>query len=340
MQPSGRSHIGNYAGAYQGWLDLQDQADLTRYFFIADYHSITEDYDPKEKHGQIMDLAMDYLAIGLDPEKSVIFVQSEIPEHTELCWIFNTVTPMPFLERMTQFKDKSEQQSGNVNMGLFDYPILQAADILMYKSDRVPVGRDQIQHVELTRDVARFFNNKFGDTFPEPKELLTDIPKMKSLTEPLKKMSKSFGEKSYIALTDEPDVIREKVMRAVTEQSGMMTLTEKELEQRLMDHVPGSAKEEELRGMAGAWNLLTLLRICGKKDDVKKFLKSQPIKYSELKEAAADAVSEHFADFRERRKALAEEPEKVRAILDEGSEKARKVAKVTMEEVRERIGIR
>ncbi|MBI4457996.1 tryptophan--tRNA ligase, partial [Candidatus Uhrbacteria bacterium] len=154
IQPSGASHVGTYAGVYRNWLRLQADKTAKRFFMIADYHSITEDYDPAAKRQQILDLATDFLALGLDPKKSTIFAQSDVPEHTELCWIFNTVTPVSFLERMTQFKDKSSRQAANVNMGLFDYPVLQAADILIYMCDRVPVGRDQIQHLELTRDIA------------------------------------------------------------------------------------------------------------------------------------------------------------------------------------------
>mgnify|MGYP001575707263 CR=1 FL=1 len=209
IQPSGKLHVGNYVGAVSNWLRLQDEG-YRCFFFLADYHSITGDYYPEEKRRQTMDLALDLLALGIDPKKCTLFVQSHVPEHTELCWVFNTVTPVSFLERMTQFKDKSADQDKNVNMGLFDYPVLQAADILAYKGELVPVGRDQVQHVELTSDIARFFNNKFGDFFPETKPLLTDVPKLRSLTDPLKKMSKSLGEKSYVALTDGPEAIQEK----------------------------------------------------------------------------------------------------------------------------------
>ncbi|MCK5490371.1 MAG: tryptophan--tRNA ligase, partial [Candidatus Pacebacteria bacterium] len=159
IQPSGESHIGNYLGALKNFVELQDEYDC--YFFIADYHSISGEYNPAEKKKQIMNLALDFLAIGLNPQKCTIAVQSQVPEHTELAWIFNTITPLVELQRMTQFKDKSQQQDKNINMGLLDYPVLQAADILMYKTYGVPVGQDQIQHVELTRKIARFFNNKF-----------------------------------------------------------------------------------------------------------------------------------------------------------------------------------
>ncbi|MEK9152281.1 MAG: tryptophan--tRNA ligase, partial [Patescibacteria group bacterium] len=298
IQPSGASHVGTYAGVYRNWLRLQDDKNLKRFFFIADYHSITEDYDPPAKRQQVLDLAMDFLALGLAPKKSVIFAQSDVPEHTELCWIFNTVTPVSFLERMTQFKDKAARQRENVNMGLFDYPVLQAADILIYGCDRVPVGRDQIQHVELTRDIARFFNNKFGATFPEAQPLLTDTPKIRSLTDPLKKMSKSLGERNLIALADEPEAIADKIKRAVTETTGVVSMSEEDLERKLA--APDLANEtlEQLRGVSGVWNLLTLLKLFGKPHEADRILAAQPIKYSELKSLAAMRTAEHFAAFR------------------------------------------
>lgn len=335
IQPSGRLHIGNYVGAIRIWLDLQREK-MSRYFFIADYHSITGDYDPAEKRHQILELAADLLALGIDPKKSALFVQSDVPEHTELCWIFNTVTPMSFLERMTQFKDKSEHQKENINMGLFDYPVLQAADILIYGGDRIPVGRDQIQHVELTRDIARFFNNKYGAIFPEPAPLLTDIPKLRSLTDPIKKMSKSLGEKSYVALADEPDVIKDKIKRAVTETTGILAMSEEEVEARLAK----GEDSEALAGLSGVWNLLAMLRAFGRPREADRIVATQPIKYGELKSLVAERIADHFADFRKKRAQLLKSPDKVRRILAAGAKKARPVAKAKMKEVRKKIGLR
>ncbi|MEK7178455.1 MAG: tryptophan--tRNA ligase, partial [Patescibacteria group bacterium] len=184
IQPSGKLHIGNYLGAIKNWLKLQRDSKNECFFFIADYHSITENCDPKQKSKEILDLATDLLALGLDPKKSVIFQQSQILFHTELAWIFNTIVKIPELERMTQFKDKAKEQKQNINIGLFDYPVLMAADILIYKAEAVPVGEDQIQHLELTREIARRFNDKFGKIFPEPKSILTETPKIMSLTDP------------------------------------------------------------------------------------------------------------------------------------------------------------
>ncbi len=337
-QPTGRLHLGNYVGAVRNWVRLQNEG-YKCYFFIADYHSLSGDYDPAEKRRQILDLAADLIALGIDPKKSTLFVQSHVQEHTELGWVFNTVTPVSFLERMTQFKDKAGHQNQNINMGLFDYPVLQAADILMYKAEWVPVGQDQVQHVELTRDIGRFFNNKFGEYFPETKAMLTDVPKLRSITDPLKKMSKSLGDKTYIGLTDSPDVICEKLKRAVTETTGIISMTEEELEHAMQTH-PEGHDDERLRGLAGVWNLLTLLRIFGSQEEADRVRATQPIRYGDLKKLVATRIADHFADFRKKREALAKNPEKVQRILAAGAKKAQKVAKATMKDVRKKIGVR
>ena len=318
VQPSGELHIGNYLGALKNFLELQNKYRC--FFFIADYHSITGDYDPEEKSKQIFDLALDFLAIGLDPKKCVIAVQSQIPEHTELAWIFNTVTPISELRRMTQFKDKSRDQEKNINMGLFDYPILQAADILMYKTDLVPVGQDQVQHIELTRKIARFFNNKFGQTFPEPKDIITETPKIMSLTDPTKKMSKSHGPKSYLGINDEPEVIQNKLKKAVTDA--------------------GVAAVGETSPAIN--NLFAILENLGKPEHLERFKKERRegiIKYSELKKVLAEDIADYFAPFRKKRKELESDPEYVKKVLSEGAEKARTTARETMAEVRKKIGL-
>jgi tryptophanyl-tRNA synthetase len=322
IQPTGRLHLGNYFGALRNFVTLQTNHRC--FFAIADLHSLTEDFDPKEKQNQILSLAMDYLAIGLDPKKCTIFVQSHVPEVCELAWIFNCLTPLAFLERMTQFKDKALRQKKNINAGLLDYPVLQSADILMFRANTVPVGVDQVQHVELARDIAGFFNNKFGATFQEPQPLLTESPKIMSLTDPLKKMSKSMGEKSYIALADEPEVVAEKLAKAVTEPTG--AIDEK--------------KAETDAGMRGALNLLEMLKLFGNIKEYNHFKKAQKISYKELKEAVAKEIVEHFALYRKNKKALEANPEKVKKILSAGAASATKVAQKTMEEVRKKVGIR
>ncbi len=316
IQPSGEMHIGNYLGALKNFVEMQDKYECL--FFIADYHSITENYDPKEKPKQIMNLAIDYLAAGLDPKKCIIFLQSDVPEHTELAWIFNTITPMGLLERMTQYKDKSQKQAANINVGLFDYPVLQAADILIYKAGLVPIGQDQIQHLELSREIARLFNNKFGATFAEPQALLTETPKIMSLLDSTKKMSKSSGPKSYIGINDSPEMIKEKMKKALTDIG-----TSKKI-------IPATK------------NLFLLLEILGKKEHCETFLaehKKGTIKYSQLKEILAADIADYFAPFRARRKELEAKPEYVKEILAEGAEKARKIARETMKEVKEKIGL-
>ena len=371
IQPSGELHIGNYLGALRNFVELQDNYEC--FFFIADYHSISGKYNPEEKKKQIMDLALDFLAIGLDPKKCTIAVQSQVPEHTELAWIFNTVTPLAELQRMTQFKDKSQQQDKNINMGLLDYPVLQAADILMYKSSAVPVGQDQIQHIELTRKIARFFNNKFGKTFPEPKDLITETPKIMSLTDPTKKMSKSSGEKSYIGINDEPEVIMEKMKKSVslsnteiekndigelidviekpivtvkeimdkhgmiyTSPTGRGALMTKYIDEKFVT-------KESQRAAHIIAHYHTLLNIFVQEDNKKKYFKNnflaQDVRFSDLKIELAEAIAEHFHDFRERRKGFEKNPDEVKKILAEGAEKARAISQETMKEVKEKIGV-
>lgn len=322
IQPTGPLHLGNYFGALRNFVTLQGQAEC--FFAIADLHSLTENFDPKEKQNQIMSLAMDYLAMGLDPKQCTIFVQSHVSEVAELAWIFNCITPLAFLERMTQFKDKALRQKKNINAGLLDYPVLQAADILLFRANAVPVGADQVQHVELARDIAGFFNNKFGATFEEPKPLLTESPKIMSLTEPLQKMSKSGGEKSYVALTDEPEVVREKLAKAVTEPTGVIN----------------EKKAETDAGMRGAYNLLEFLKLFGNQKEYDRFKKMKKISYKELKEKVAEEIVEHFAEYRKSRKELEKDPVKVKKILADGAKQAGKTALQTMKEVRGKVGLR
>ena len=324
IQPSGKLHIGNYLGAIKNWLKLQSASRRTKnqcFFFIADYHSITEDYNPKEKSKEIFDLAVDLLALGLNPKKSTIFIQSQIPAHANLAWILNTMVKIPELERMTQFKDKTQSQKENLNAGLFDYPVLMAADILIYKAEAVPVGEDQVQHLELTRDIARRFNAKFGKTFAQPKPIFTATPRIMSLSDPTKKMSKSGGEKSYIAITDSPKVIREKIKSAVSDTGGKDKKT-------------------------GGNNLLTifnaLAQIKTEKTEYLKFKKDYTdgkLKYSEFKPRLADLIANYFADYRGKRAKLSQNPEYIKNVLRDGAEKASVTAEKTLKEVKEKIGL-
>ncbi|MFH1890281.1 MAG: tryptophan--tRNA ligase [Candidatus Kuenenbacteria bacterium] len=318
IQPTGELHIGNYLGAIKQFVELQNQIDSI--FSIVDYHSLTENFDPEIKQEQIINTAIDYLACGIDPEKSILFVQSHVTGHTELAWILNCITPVAELQRMTQYKDKSKSQKDNINMGLFDYPVLMAADILLYKADLVPVGEDQTQHVELTRKIAKKFNNKFGDTFPEPQTRLNKTARVMSLTDPAKKMSKSHGAKSYITLSDPPDVIKEKISKAVTDS--------------------GSAKNSKTNG---GKNLLDLFAVFINDESItNKFeddYKNGELQYSKLKPMLANVIIQSLKPIQEKRSALIKNPDYIRQILAQGKEKAQKIATATMQEVKQKIGL-
>jgi len=321
IQPSGELHIGNYLGAIKNWVKLQSNLKNNCFFFIADYHSITEEYSAKERPKEIFDMILNLLALGLGSAKSIIFQQSQINEHANLAWIFNTIIRMSELERMTQYKDKALIQKQNVNMGLFDYPVLMAADILIYKSDAVPVGEDQVQHLELTREIARRFNDRFGKTFPEPKSLLTETPRIMSLIDPTKKMSKSGGEKSYIALNDSPEAIKEKIKSAVSDVGGLSVQT-------------------------GGDNLLLIFDAFAETKDEKaayaKFKEEHnagKLKYSEFKPRLAELIINHFADYRKKYSEISKNPEYVKKVLRDGVEKASAIAEKTLKEVKEKIGL-
>ena len=305
MQPTGQLHLGNYLGALKNWVDIQNSGDYDCYFFIADYHSLTENYRPEEKRQQIANLLADYLAAGLSPEKSTLFVQSQTPACTELTWIFNTITPINELERMTQFKDKAKNQALNINMGLFDYPVLQAADILLYHGQLVPVGQDQIQHVELTRDIARWFNNKYQtDYFPEAKPLLTPTPKLMSLSEPEKKMSKSLGDKHWIGIDEKPEIIDKKIARAVTTPAGVANL-------RLI-------YDSFAENMIGPFESANM---------------------AQTKKTIARGLADYFADFRTRKNKLNTDRRQIEEIIAAGRKATEKIASQTIAEVKKIIGL-
>ncbi|NCN07661.1 tryptophan--tRNA ligase [Candidatus Falkowbacteria bacterium] len=305
MQPSGQLHIGNYLGALKNWVDIQNSGKYDCFFFVADYHSITENYNPEDKRQQIFNLVVDYLAAGLDPEKVTIFIQSQVPQCTELAWIFNTVTPVAELERMTQFKDKSGRQLKNINMGLFDYPILQAADILLYRGELIPVGEDQIQHVELTRDVARWFNNKYKTNFfPEAKPLLTPTARVMSLADPDKKMSKSLGEKHWLGIDESAEVILDKIKKAVTTDKGIENL--RGIYQAFETNMPGEFNPERM---------------------------------GETKAIIAAGVYDYFTDFRQQKEKLLKNSKYVDKVLKDGQKKAEKIAAKSIGEIKEIIGL-
>lgn len=325
IKPTGNLHIGNYLGAVKNWVDLQNSGEYDMYIFIADLHSLTGNMSAEDRRDQITRTAAELIAAGVDPDKTTFFVQSHVQEHSELAWIFNCITPMAELERMTQYKDQSKVQAKNVNVGLFDYPVLQAADILLYHGEVVPVGQDQIQHVEMTRDIARWFNSAFSKAtadkkkyFPETKHLLTPVPKVMSLLEPNKKMSKSLGLGHVIELADEPEVITKKLKKAVTASEGG-------------------------EGAPGVENLFTLLEQFGdpnKLEEYKKAEKDGSIRYGDLKSDVGEAVAIYFADFREKRNELLSNHDAIAEILIAGAKKAGPVAEGTMEDVRKMVGVR
>ncbi len=316
VQPRGVLHIGNYLGAIKNWLDLQN--DYQCIFCVVDLHAITVPQDPKELLKKTIEVAKIYLASGIDPQKSTIFVQSHVKEHAELTWLLNTITRIPELERMTQFKDKVKEQKSEVNMGLFDYPVLMAADILLYKTAKVPVGEDQVQHIELARDLAQRFNNRFGEIFVVPKPMVRkEGARIMGLDDPAKKMSKSAASAyNYIALTDSPDSIREKIKKAVTD----------------------SGKEIKYGPDKPALsNLLTIFSLLVDKPVVEVEQKYQGKSYAEFKNDLAEVVVEFLKPFQEKYSAL--DDGEVLKILRDGAKKIQPIAAQTVSEVKKAMGI-
>lgn len=315
IQPSGAVHIGNYLGALRNWVKLQDEYESI--FCIVDYHAITTPYDPKELVERVVDLAATLLAVGIDPNRSSLFVQSMVPEHTELSWLFTCITPLGQLERMTQYKDKAARQE-SVSAGLLCYPVLMAADILLYKAEVVPVGDDQLQHLELARDIARRFNHLFGETFPEPEAIVPPTSRVMALSDPTSKMSKSIPG-GTVCLADSPDEIRRAVRRAVTDT--------------------GPRNEGEMS--PGVKNLFSLLEAFADRGTYERFLSEYEqgtLRYSELKEALAESMIEALTPIRERRAELLADRAALIAILEEGAAKVRRIAKKTLAEVKARTG--
>lgn len=316
VRPTAEIHIGNYLATIKNWKSFQEKYEC--FFFIADYHAITTPFDPKEIKKKIFDTLIVFLASGVDPEKSTIFVQSQIKEHTELAWILGTITPFGDLKRMTQFKEKSKKHPEYVNAGLFNYPILMAADILLYKADLVPVGKDQKQHVELTREIARRFNKMFGETFKIPEILLSKGEKIMSLKEPTKKMSKTDDPSSYISLFDEPEEIKKKIMGAVTD--------------------PGKEIKYDPKRKPGISNLILIYSLFGEKEikEVEKEFRKKG--YEEFKKKLAKLLIDSLEVFRRKKKELEKREIYLKEILEIGRKKAEKVAKETIKEVKEKIG--
>lgn len=322
IQPTGDLHIGNYFGAVRNWVRLQDEYACR--YGVVDYHSMTMPYNPAQLRENTWKMVFYLLACGIKPEN--LFIQSLVPEHVELSWVLNCTTSYGELTRMTQFKDKTDQlheadKDAFISAGLFAYPVLQAADILIYHADYVPIGKDQEQHLELSRNIAQRFNHQFGrEYFIHPEPLFTETPKILSPANPAKKMSKSLGEKHYINLFGEEAQVRKQIKSAVTDT--------------------GETAAGEMS--AGVGNLFELLRACGNMaahDSLMLDYGANALKYSALKEAVADTLVAMINPLRERLAELNADKKSVKAQIQESSAEIRKRAQQTMREVREMTGL-
>lgn len=318
IRPSGQIHLGNYLGAIKQWIELQGKHECV--FCIVDLHAITTPYNPKELQKDIFDTLVAYLAAGIDPDKSILFVQSKIKAHAELSWLLETLTPMGELKRMTQFKEKSKENPDFVNSGLFNYPVLMAADILLYKAEGVPVGKDQEQHVELARTIARKFNQKFGDTFKEPKAIFSKTAaKIMSLTNPKRKMSKSDEPKSYISVFDSPEEIEKKIKVAQTDSG-------KEISYNI-------TKKPGISNLLVIYSLLTNTSI----QDVEKQFKKKS--YAEFKKSLAEVTVNYLEPFRRKQRELLSREIYLEEMLKKGQDRALTIAESTIAEAKEKMGL-
>jgi tryptophanyl-tRNA synthetase len=315
IQPSGIVHLGNELGAIRNYVRLQDEYEAI--YCIVDYHALTSQHDPDLLRERTRDMAASLLALGLDPERCTLFVQSHRPEHTELAWLLATVTPVSWLERTPTYKEKRELQPNDVNHGLLTYPVLQAADIIMYKASVVPVGRDQAAHLELSREIVRAFNHRYGETFPEPQAVFTDAPTVLG-TDGVRKMSKSVG--NTIDVLAPPEVVREQVTSMVTDT------------QRILRTQPGRPE---------VCNVCQLHRFFG--DDYETVWDGERTARTgcvDTKRLLADRIVAHYAPARERYLELMAHPERIDEVLAAGAARLAPVAAATMVEVREKMGLR
>jgi tryptophanyl-tRNA synthetase len=317
IQPTGLLHIGNYFGAIRNWVEMQDR--FRSFISVVDLHAITILYEPAEMRENTFSLALGLYACGIDPKKAVLFIQSEVPGHADLTWIFNTLTPLGELERMTQFKDKAAQNRKNVNIGLLDYPVLQAADILLYKGEVVPVGEDQVQHVEFTREVARYFNARFGPTFPECQAELTATPRVAGLDGDAK-MSKSKG--NYIALLESREEIWAKLAPAKTDPA------------RVKRSDPGTPE---------LCNIYAYHRLVTPEPELSETIasgcRSAGIGCLDCKKVLLNNLMGVLDPIQERYSSLSQRRDEVRELLDANAQTCRRVARETLLEVKEKMGL-
>lgn len=319
IQPSGVVHIGNYFGAIKQWVEMQNEADFS-VFCIVDLHAITVPQDPTELKENIYKMAALYLAAGIDPQKSALFVQSSRPEHTELSWLLNCNTTMGELNRMTQFKEKSESKKDSVSAGLFNYPVLMAADILLYQATHVPVGEDQKQHVELTRDVAERFNAKYGQCFTIPEPIIkTTSARIMGLDNPLKKMSKSAASpNNYIAISDTADEISSKIKKAVT------------------DSGQGITKDKDKPAISNLINIYA--EVTGMSvEDIENMFSGKG--YGDFKKDLAETLISYLEPIQKEYNRILQDKTVLAQILTDGSSKIAGVAKTTVSSVKEAIGL-
>ncbi len=317
IQPSGELHIGNYLGAVQNWVRLQEGRDAT-FFCVVDLHALTGNYEPSDLRRRRHEMAVSLLASGLDPERCTLFFQSAVPQHTELAWIFNTVTPLGELERQTQYKDKSARQE-SVLTGVLTYPVLQAADILLYLAEQVPVGEDQRQHIELTRDLAQRFNSTFGETLVVPAPHIIKVrAKILDLQQPDKQMSKSLGGSGCLSLLDDVKVNVKKIRSAVTD-SGRDIVYDPETK-------------------AGVSNLLTILGALTDRQPQEIADEYAGRGYGDLKKDVGEAFVAFVEPYQRRVWELLDNPDLLDKILADGAERARSLAEPTLRTVYERVG--
>ncbi|MFI4911615.1 MAG: tryptophan--tRNA ligase [Sedimentisphaeraceae bacterium JB056] len=314
IQPSGRLHIGNYFGAMRQHLAMQDENE--GYYFIAEYHALTSNPDPDLLHEYVYGVAADYLALGLDPEKTVFWRQSDVPEVVELEWILSCITPMGMMERCVSYKDKLAKGL-TPNHGLFSYPLLQVADILAFDSEVVPVGADQKQHIEITRDIANKFNNHFGETFVIPKDHIVEsvavVPGLDGA-----KMSKSYN--NTIEIFEPEKKMKKKVMRILTDSAGV--------------------DEPKDPDKCNVFALLKLFTDESELSDWREKYQKGGMGYGEAKKRLAELMIEYFRPYRERREELGKDKDYIRKVLDDGAERARAVAKKTLERAKNAVGLR
>ncbi len=320
VQPSGNITLGNYLGAIKNWVDLQ--SDYHCCYSIVDEHSLTVRQDPVLLKKRTLDLLKIYIACGIDPEENILFIQSHVPAHAQLAWILNCYTYMGELSRMTQFKDKSQKHADNINAGLFTYPVLMAADILLYQADLVPVGKDQMQHIEITRDIAIRFNSIYGDVFKIPEGFMPKAgAKIMSLAEPLKKMSKSDeNPKAYISILDDFNIIAKKIKSAVTDSEGVIEYRE----------------NDETK--AGVNNLLTIMSAVTGKTIESIVSDYQGKGYGDFKADVAEAVVEHIRPIRQKYDELSQDKAYLVDIYTKGAQRANQIADRTLKKVYKKVG--